>query len=72
MDAFGLLILLAVILLVLALVLQPVMQRRREDAVFRQMQEARDAAEAKALAEAAVERHKQRADDESGPRRLGM
>ncbi len=70
MDAFNLLTLLAVILLVLALVLQPVMQRRREDAVFRQMQEARDADEARALAESAVACQKQRVEAERKPHRL--
>jgi flagellar biosynthesis/type III secretory pathway M-ring protein FliF/YscJ len=64
MDAFNLLTLLAVVLLVLALCLQPLMQRRREDAMFRLMQEARDAAEAKALAESAVAKQKQQSEDE--------
>ena len=71
MPLFDILVAVAFILLVLALVLQPILQRRREDAVFRQVQEARGATEARALAEAAVARQRQRAEEEhSSPRSM--
>ena len=44
-----------IILLVLALVLQPIAQKRRENALFEQMKNARDAGEAKALADSALQ-----------------
>lgn len=48
-------------LLVLALILQPIAQKRRENAIFEQMKNARDANEAKALADSAIQPHQQNA-----------
>lgn len=70
MPVADLLIMAAVLCLVLALVLQPVLQRRREDALFRQMKDARDAAEAKALADSAFQSRSRR--EGFDPRRLGL
>ena len=50
-----------IILLVLALVLQPIAQKRRENAIFEQMKNARDAGEAKALADSAIQPQQQNA-----------
>ncbi len=50
-----------ILLLVLALVLQPIAQKRRENAIFEQMKNARDANEAKALAHSAIEAQNQNA-----------
>ncbi len=46
-----------VALLVVALILQPIAQRRREDAISEQMKEARNALEAQAMADTAMEAH---------------
>ena len=49
------LVIIPIILLVLALLLQPMAQKRRERAIFEQMKNARDAGEAKAIADGAIQ-----------------
>ncbi len=51
----------AVLLIVIALVVQPILQRRRERAVLKQMQETRDAVEAKAAIDCAIQQNQDKA-----------
>jgi hypothetical protein len=54
-----LLVVIPIILLVIALLLEPMAQRRRERALWEQMKDARNATEAKTVVDCAIESKKQ-------------
>jgi hypothetical protein len=55
---FGIIVVIPIVLLVLALLLEPLAQSRREHAIWERMKSARDANEAKAVIDGALETNK--------------